>query len=142
MQVLPAGTEISSQYAEEVSETNSFSGTVPQDGATYSVVITAVGETVSGGEIADIYSEGSDPVEIKSTVGIDNVGIDGAEVSAYVSAPGQITVAAADAVQVSVYDLNGRKLAGSVVSGTATIDLNVRGVVVALVGDKAFKLAL
>ncbi len=70
------------------------------------------------------------------------MGIDGAEVSAYVSAPGQITVAAADAVQVSVYDLNGRKLAGSVVSGTATIDLNVRGVVVALVGDKAFKLAL
>ncbi len=142
MQVLPAGTEISSQYAEEVSETNSFSGTVPQDGATYSVVITAVGETVSGGEIADIYSEGSDPVEIKSTVGIHNVGIDGAEVSAYVSAPGQITVAAADAVQVSVYDLNGRKLAGSVVSGTATIDLNVHGVVVALVGEKAFKLAL
>lgn len=141
-QLLPAGTEINTNYGEELTETNSFSGNVPVDGAVYTAVITAVGETVSGGSISEIYSDSSEPVVISGTVGIEDVDVDTANVAAAVTAPGEITVVTSETLPVTVYDLYGRVLASATVNGTATLNVGAKGVVVVLAGNKAFKLAL
>ena len=105
--------------------------------------MNAIGQTVVDGELADLYSNESNKIEVSlgGSVGIDNVDNQGDVV---VKADnGTISVSLATAGRIAVYDLTGRLIAqtyGKV--GANTLSVAQRQVVVVRAANKSFKLAL
>ena len=120
-----------------------FSVATPKAGEVYSYYVNAIGETVDGGEAAELYSNVSNVVEVTlgGTDGIDGVA---ASQAVRVSAQGgTITVEQPTAGRIAVYDLAGRQIAQVAgVAGANTLSVATGQVVVVRAAGRAVKLAL
>ena len=120
-----------------------FSVATPKAGEVYSYYVNAIGETVDGGEAAELYSNVSNVVEVTlgGTDGIDGVA---ASQAVRVSAQGgTITVEQPTAGCIGVYDLAGRQIAQVAgVAGANTLSVATGQVVVVRAAGRAVKLAL
>lgn len=104
-----------------------------------SVTVTAVSETVSLGEISEIWSDATEPVVVDfSTGAVDAAFSDGA----LVSVRGRdITVAVAAACRAAIYDLGGRLLMqADLQPGATTLAAPASGVLLLRVGDRIHKI--
>ncbi len=140
-----AGEKVSEVISVNETEATHYDFTVatPKDNVVYSYYVNAIGETVDGGEAAELYSNISNVVEVAlgGTDGIDGVA---ASQAVRVSAQGgTITVELPTAGRIAVYDLAGRQLtqvAG--VAGANTLSVATGQVVVVRAAGRAVKLAL
>ena len=140
-----AGEKVSEVISVNETEATHYDFTVatPKDNVVYSYYVNAIGETVDGGEAAELYSNISNVVEVAlgGTDGIDGVA---ASQAVRVSAQGgTITVVLPTAGRIAVYDLAGRQLtqvAG--VAGANTLSVATGQVVVVRAAGRAVKLAL
>lgn len=143
-QVLPAGSQTTNTYLTEDTEATTFTGKVEFDNnATYKMVAVANGRTVSAGAIAGISSAASEPLAISITSGIEEVAASADEVAISKAGEGVINVTTPEAVNVTVYDLNGRVL-GSIAApaGSSSIAVAAKGIVIVKAGDKVAKISL
>ena len=113
-----------------------------EEGISYFYTVNAIGRTVLGSgsnaAIGTIMSNESNSILVKEASGVDNVTVE-AEAKAWKAGDGIIGVNGSNVV---VTDLSGRVLYNAAINGAATIDLNVRGLVIVVVDNAAFKLVL
>lgn len=144
-QKMPAGAKVTTAISVNETEDTHYDFTIdsPEDNTVYSYTVNAIGQTVVDGELADLYSNESNKIEVSlsGSVGIDNVDNQGDVV---VKADnGTISVSLATAGRIAVYDLTGRLIAQTYGrAGANTLSVAQRQVVVVRAANKSFKLAL
>lgn len=144
-QKMPAGAKVTTAISVNETEDTYYDFTIdsPEDNTVYSYTVNAIGQTVVDGELADLYSNESNKIEVSlsGSVGIDNVDNLGDVV---VKADnGTISVSLATAGRIAVYDLTGRLIAQTYgKAGANTLSVAQRQVVVVRAANKSFKLAL
>lgn len=144
-QKMPAGAKVTTAISVNETEDTHYDFTIdsPEDNTVYSYTVNAIGQTVVDGELADLYSNESNKIEVSlsGSVGIDNVDNQGDVV---VKADnGTISVSLATAGRIAVYDLTGRLIAQTYgKAGANTLSVAQRQVVVVRAANKSFKLAL
>lgn len=144
-QKMPAGAKVTTAISVNETEDTYYDFTIdsPEDNTVYSYTVNAIGQTVVDGELADLYSNESNKIEVSlsGSVGIDNVDNQGDIV---VKADnGTISVSLATAGRIAVYDLTGRLIAQTYgKAGANTLSVAQRQVVVVRAANKSFKLAL
>ena len=144
-QKMPAGAKVTTAISVNETEDTYYDFTIdsPEDNTVYSYTVNAIGQTVVDGELADLYSNESNKIEVSlsGSVGIDNVDNLGDVV---VKADnGTISVSLATAGRIAVYDLTGRLIAQTYgKAGANTLSVAHRQVVVVRAANKSFKLAL
>lgn len=144
-QKMPAGAKVTTAISVNETEDTYYDFTIdsPEDNTVYSYTVNAIGQTVVDGELADLYSNESNKIEVSlsGSVGIDNVDNQGDVV---VKADnGTISVSLATAGRIAVYDLTGRLIAQTYgKAGANTLSVAYRQVVVVRAANKSFKLAL
>ena len=144
-QKMPAGAKVTTAISVNETEDTYYDFTIdsPEDNTVYSYTVNAIGLTVVDGELADLYSNESNKIEVSlsGSVGIDNVDNQGDVV---VKADnGTISVSLATAGRIAVYDLTGRLIAQTYgKAGANTLSVAQRQVVVVRAANKSFKLAL
>lgn len=144
-QKMPAGAKVTTAISVNETEDTYYDFTIdsPEDNTVYSYTVNAIGQTVVDGELADLYSNESNKIEVSlgGSVGIDNVDNQGDVV---VKADnGTISVSLATAGRIAVYDLTGRLIAQTYgKAGANTLSVAQRQVVVVRAANKPFKLAL
>ena len=144
-QVMPAGTAVTTTYITDETEATEYTGQVEFAADTeYTLVVTALGRTVSGGQITAISSDPSEAVAIEfKSSGVENVATDSAKATIKAVAAGTIEVSVATATTVEVFDLTGRKVAAANVGeGTTTLAVDAKGIVIVKAGDTTAKLTL
>ena len=103
-----------------------------------SATVTAVAETVSLGEIAEIWSDPTAPVVVDYTLGVASAADDGAQVSV---SGRDIVVIVPNACRAALYDLSGRLLMQTDLQpGGGTIAAPASGALLLRVGDRIHKL--
>lgn len=144
-QKMPAGSKVTTAISVNETEDTYYDFNIdsPEDNTVYSYTVNAIGQTVVDGELADLYSNESNKIEVSlgGSVGIDNVDNLGDVV---VKADnGTISVSLATAGRIAVYDLTGRLIAQTYgKAGANTLSVAKRQVVVVRAANKSFKLAL
>lgn len=144
-QKMPAGAKVTTAISVNETEDTYYDFTIdsPEDNTVYNYTVNAIGLTVVDGELADLYSNESNKIEVSlsGSVGIGNVDNQGDVV---VKADnGTISVSLATAGRIAVYDLTGRLIAQTYgKAGANTLSVAQRQVVVVRAANKSFKLAL
>lgn len=144
-QKMPAGAKVTTAISVNETEDTYYDFTIdsPENNTVYSYTVNAIGQTVVDGELADLYSNESNKIEVSlsGSVGIDNVDNQGDVV---VKADnGTISVSLATAGRIAVYDLTGRLIAQTYgKAGANTLSVAQHQVVVVRAANKSFKLAL
>lgn len=144
-QKMPAGAKVTTAISVNETEDTYYDFTIdsPEDNTVYNYTVNAIGQTVVDGELADLYSNESNKIEVSlsGSVGIDNVDNQGDVVVK--TDNGTISVSLATAGRIAVYDLTGRLIAQTYgKAGANTLSVAQRQVVVVRAANKSFKLAL
>lgn len=145
-QVLPAGYVLTS--LEQTIETEETSANVTtqkamtEDGSVaYAYTVEAIGQTVSSGEIVDIYSDPSNTIDVKIVSSAEELNSDDASVKAYRSSASELTVNTVNPCDVQIFDITGKLLnTATLPIGTTTLPLSTNGLVIVKIGNKVVKL--
>lgn len=145
-QVLPAGYVLTS--LEQTIETEETSANVTtqkamtEDGSVaYAYTVEAIGQTVSSGEIVDIYSDPSNTIDVKIVSSAGELNSDDASVKAYRSSAKELTVNTVNPCDVQIFDITGKLLnTATLPIGTTTLPLSTNGLVIVKIGNKVVKL--
>lgn len=142
-QLKAKGQTVTEFFKELNSETlNASFDIVREKNVKYSIRVMAAAETVSMGEIAEIYSDPSEAVNVNAEPG-RVCGID-TDANATVGVEGNaITLELPAATKVIVSDLTGRILYNNLLeAGSHSLSMECSGVVIVVAGNKAHKLIL
>lgn len=144
-QMKKAGEVIDELIAEEATDATSYSfDYTAEDNVKIGYTVYALGRTVSGEEISEIYSNPSEEKFISGTASIGNIDTDSdLSVRIAVISKGMIEVTTDTPSAFAIYDIKGRLISsGFVADGTSTISCNASGIVIVKVADKSVKVAL
>lgn len=140
-QLKPAGTVLSETYkAEEVTDTTYNCTCEVLSDVVYGFKVSAIGRTVTSGEIVNIYSAPSSEEKISFSSSVVSAGADNFSIVANGS---DIIVKAANSGIINVYDASGRHIyQGFYTEGETRHNIGVNGMVIVVANGKSIKIIL
>jgi hypothetical protein len=134
-QMLPAGSTVTKVVEIANTENTSYTFNQPKTAdAKRSFTVQSVARTVVSSEITTISSVESEAFDVESASGVETITIGNDTAKAWKSAVNELTIEGNNA---TIYDLSGRVIAS--VKGNATIAIDNKGVVIAVVDGKSYK---